>query len=96
MSSMNDGDTADAFTRFDIVVVGAGIARQPGETHRVGARRCGGGLAALDQRFTMTVTVDGRARWVAALDVNDGPVDRLFIMVNADKLGGVDREVDLI
>lgn len=44
----------------------------------------------------MTVTVDGRPRWVAALDVNDGYIDRLFIMVNPDKLGGVDHEVDLV
>lgn len=44
----------------------------------------------------MVVNVDGSPYWVVTIDVLDGRVDRVYTMLNRDKLGGIDRDIDLI
>src|SRR6185436_20477084 len=42
------------------------------------------------------LTLDGTPWWVATMAVKEGRVDRFFVMVNPDKLGAIDRHVDIV
>ena len=44
----------------------------------------------------LIVGVDGQPAWVSAFDVRDGLIDRLYLMVNPDKLWSVEHPVDLV
>ncbi|MCU1397902.1 MAG: polymerase, sigma-24 subunit, subfamily [Acidimicrobiales bacterium] len=43
----------------------------------------------------IVISIDGAPYWVGAFDVRDGRVDRFFATLNPDKLGLVDREIEL-
>ncbi|MCU1387760.1 MAG: polymerase, sigma-24 subunit, subfamily [Ilumatobacteraceae bacterium] len=43
----------------------------------------------------IVISIDGAPYWVGAFEVHDGRVDRFFATLNPDKLGLVDREIEL-
>ncbi|MEO6122777.1 MAG: RNA polymerase sigma factor SigJ [Ilumatobacteraceae bacterium] len=44
----------------------------------------------------LIATVDGQPTWVSTFDMRDGQIDRLYLMVNPDKLSSVEHPTDLV
>jgi RNA polymerase sigma-70 factor (ECF subfamily) len=61
------------------------------EGHEVTARSCW-----INGSPGVVLSIDAMPYWVVAFDVRDGRVDRLHATLNPDKLGAVDRIIDLV
>jgi len=44
----------------------------------------------------IVINVDAAPYWVATMDVKQGRVDRVYTQLNPDKLGAIDRHVELL
>ena len=44
----------------------------------------------------IVLNIDGHPYWVAAMEVRDGRVDRMYTILNPAKLSVLDRHIDLV
>ncbi len=44
----------------------------------------------------LIISINGAPTWIAEMDVRDGRIDRLYIMLNPDKIASAGRPVDLV
>ena len=53
-------------------------------------------VAATNHRPAFILRHDGEPVWVFTADVVDGLLRRIHVVINPDKLGGIDHHLDLV